>query len=102
MLVFTADPEPGAFPYILFSGYGRTFLMNSHIPKMHPLWVLIIVPTHVRLGSSGFHNDRDPMELSVTGMKYVSRHCRQTAAPQNFSNAAVRSAAIDWGVRPSI
>jgi hypothetical protein len=48
------------------------------------------------------YDDRDPMEGMVAGMKNVSSHSGQTAAPQYLSNAAVRPAAIDCGDRPSI
>lgn len=76
MLVFAADPEFGALPYIVISGYGGTLLVNSHVQQMHASGVLAVVPPHVGPGPPGLNYHRDPVKLGMPWMKYVSRHCR--------------------------
>ena len=41
---------------------------------MHAAFVLAVVPSHVGQRPIGLHDDRDPVQLRVPGVKNVTRH----------------------------
>ena len=79
-------------------------VVHADVVQVHAALVLAVEAAHVGRGAVRLEHDRDAVQLLMAWMKDVSRHRlpAQTVAPQWRSNAAVRSAAIDCGERPSI
>ena len=101
MLMIGSDTVPGTLAHVLVSGASRRAIVHPDIKHVHAARVFAVVPPDVRQWSIGLDYNGNPMQLRVARVKYVPGH-QATAAPKNRSNAAVRSAAIAWGDRPSI
>ena len=101
MLMIRSDTVLGALADVLVSGASRRAIVHPDIQHVHAARVFAVVPPDVRQRSIGLDHNGYPMQLRVAWMKYVPGH-QATAAPKNRSNAALRSAAIACGDRPSI
>jgi hypothetical protein len=95
MPVLGPNPELGALAQVLFLRSTRLLVMNPNVEHVDAVLILGIEASDVRPRAPGLDDHGDPVELGVSWMKDVSRHMsRYTAAPQNLSKAAVRSAAM--------
>ena len=73
-------------------------LVNPHVQHPDAALIFGVEAAHESFPAVRFQHDRDAVQLVVAGMKDVTH----TAAAKCRSKAAVRSAAIAWGERPSI
>ena len=106
MLVLGAHPEPRTSPDILLPGerLGRR-LVYAGVQQVQALLILAVEAADIGARPVGLDHHGDAVQLVMPRMEDVA--CQggrlpQTVAAQKRSNAEVRSAAIDCGVRPSI
>ena len=74
-------------------------VVHAHVEHVHARLVLAVEPADVGQRAAGLDHHGDAVQLVVTRVKDVPA---QTAAPKCRSNALTRSAAMTWGLRPSI
>jgi len=103
--VLRADPEPIAPPQELLLRCVRgSGVVHAHVMQVYPAIVLAVEAPDVGYQAVGLEHHRDAVQLLVAGMEHVAGHAgsARAAAPKWRSKAAVRSAAIACGERPSI
>lgn len=74
--VITPDPELGALTDILLLGPGfRRGVVHPDIQDEQAAFILTVVASHVGQRPVGLDHDGDSVQLRVTRVKDVTRHC---------------------------
>ena len=81
MLVIAADTEAGA-PLQVFipRSAARCIVVNPDVQHVHTPLILAVVAAHIGFRPCGFHDDGDPVQLSVARMKDVTPHLTHRGA----------------------